>query len=879
MIGKRMVIAPIAIAASLCFIGMAGCGGDDGGTTTNPGTGGGSGTGGTGGVGGGGTGGGGTGGGGTGGVTGGSGGTETGGGGVGGSGGGEVCPGATECGGVCVNTDLDPAHCGGCDNACQPGEVCSNGMCGIACAGGTTECNGLCVDTNIDPANCGSCGNACNPGEVCSGGSCGVTCTGGTTECSGACVDTDVDPANCGSCANACDPGEVCSGGSCGITCTGGTTECNGVCVDTNVDPANCGGCANQCDPGEVCSIGLCAVNCSGGTTECSGACVNTNIDPDHCGTCGNACNPGEVCSSGTCGLSCSGGTTECGGACVDTDVDPANCGSCGNACDPGDVCSAGTCGLVCTGGTTACGGACVDTNNDPANCGGCSNQCPPGEVCSGGSCGLTCSGGTTECAGTCVDTNNDPANCGSCGNTCNVGQVCSAGTCTGICGGGLTKCGNYCVDTQTDNGNCGTCGTVCTPTQDCIAGVCTECNSATTDCDGDGWLAADGDCCDKPGVCGSEPEKVNPGAIEVIGNGIDDNCNSKTDLFDTEDTVSCDAGIVSNTADPVALARALGICRTTTEDPPLASRTWGLISAQLMRANGAALTYADGKSVRDGFGASVVPLEGQRLVVLSSGIAADGSQTLPGPNGGPAANQSADHGGATEEVSISTCTSPYCISDWFSTANPPLKAANQLPVAPSCGSGSAGGPSTARDSVMLVLRLRAPTNAQAFSFNAYFFSVEYPEFVCSDFNDQFVALVNTPAGTPSPIPNPVDKNLMTYTNSNQKWPIGINIASGTPLFAVCQDQATSSCWDTDVSTASCSLGAAQLLGTGFEAASGNCTRGGGTYWLTTAGNVIPGEIVEVRIAIWDVGDHLYDSTALIDGFKWLSNATLPGTS
>ena len=31
-------------------------------------------------------------------------------------------------------------------------------------------------------------------------------------------------------------------------------------------------------------------------------------------------------------------------------------------------------------------------------------------------------------------------------------------------------------------------------------------------------------------------------------------------------------------------------------------------------------------------------------------------------------------------------------------------------------------------------------------------------------------------------------------------------------------------------------------------------------------------------MVIWDVGDNILDSLALIDGFKWLTNATLPGT-
>jgi len=176
-------------------------------------------------------------------------------------------------------------------------------------------------------------------------------------------------------------------------------------------------------------------------------------------------------------------------------------------------------------------------------------------------------------------------------------------------------------------------------------------------------------------------------------------------------------------------------------------------------------------------------------------------------------------------------------------------------------------------------LPCQATTNAKAFSFNSYFFSAEYPEFVCSSYNDQYVALVNTPGGIPTPIANPIDKNLMTYTQGGQKWPIGINIAKGTSLFSVCESQmANPGCWDTDVSMASCSLGSMDLAGTGFEK-SGSCNIGGGTFWLTTAGNVIPGDTVEVRIAIWDVGDTSYDSLALIDGFQWLASATLPGTN
>ncbi|MDI1477392.1 choice-of-anchor L domain-containing protein [Polyangium sp. y55x31] len=615
---------------------------------------------------------------------------------------------------------------------------------------------------------------------------------------------------------------------------------------------------------------------CGPGTTLCGDACTVLSFDPANCGACGKACAAGEVCSLGQCGITCLGGTTQCNDACADLQNDPNNCGACGTTCLPGQVCSAGQCGTSCVG-ATFCNGSCVDLDTDPANCGACGTTCAAGQVCSMGQCAVTCLGGSALCGSSCVDLDTDPAHCGTCGNACPSGQLCAAGMCVSIgeCNAPFLQCGQLCVLPATDASNCGTCGNKCPVGASCVDGTCQACDSATTDCDNDGWLASEGDCCDKPGLCGAEPEKVNPGAIEVVGNGIDDNCNTKTDLFDLEDTVSCDDGLASDSSSPTDYAKALGICRTTTENASKPERTWGLLSAKLLRADGSALGDVRAASIRQGFGSiSPAVLEGKSAVVLSSGIAADETQTNPGPNGGGGGlNVSTSHT-PVSNVLISG-GSDFSVKDWFATPNLPLKPANGLPDSPGC---NASNTPEAEDSVMLVLRLRAPTNARAFSFNSYFMSAEYPEFVCTSYNDQFIALVDTPSGVPSPTPNPVDKNLMTFTSGNQKWPIGINIAQGTNLFAVCDSQAASpTCWDTSVSATSCSLGSAQLMGTGFES-DGDCLVGGGTFWLTTAGNVIPGQIVEIRIALWDVGDSSYDSLAILDGFQWLSAATLPGT-
>ena len=74
-----------------------------------------------------------------------------------------------------------------------------------------------------------------------------------------------------------------------------------------------------------------------------------------------------------------------------------------------------------------------------------------------------------------------------------------------------------------------------------------------------------------------------------------------------------------------------------------------------------------------------------------------------------------------------------------------------------------------------------------------------------------------------------------------------------------------------------------QLANTGFDTAtSGECDsnskEGGGTGWLTTSGNVVGGEIITLRIGIWDTSDHILDSLAVIDGFKWSADPATPGT-
>jgi hypothetical protein len=186
-------------------------------------------------------------------------------------------------------------------------------------------------------------------------------------------------------------------------------------------------------------------------------------------------------------------------------------------------------------------------------------------------------------------------------------------------------------------------------------------------------------------------------------------------------------------------------------------------------------------------------------------------------------------------------------------------------------------------DPQMLTVRVKVPTNAQSFSMSANFYSSEFPEYTCSPFNDFFVVLLDsTFDGIPA---NPTDKNLAFYKRpgSTAQVPVGANLAHGnTGLFQQCRNGRTG-CLGNVSGTISTCASTEQLMGTGFEDPSpGNCDggslSGGASGWLKIAGNVKPGEIITVRIGVWDTSDPQFDSTVLIDNWQWSTELADPGT-
>lgn len=531
----------------------------------------------------------------------------------------------------------------------------------------------------------------------------------------------------------------------------------------------------------------------------------------------------------------CSDTQALCDGQCVATTSDRRHCGGCNQACGDREGCVAGVC-TACTETETLCFNRCVSLTDDELNCGQCGARCDNG-TCVSGAC--QCAVPTTFCSGGCFELATSKAHCGGCGVRCLGAEVCAAGTCELSCPAGFTACSGVCIDTSTNRLHCGRCDAPCSRTQGCDAGTC----ATPADPDGDGFTVLTGDCCETTTTC-PRPAQVNPAAPDVP-NGIDDNCDGLVDAVRPDG--GCDDGLLPGSAlDAGDYARAMDVCE-------------GLLWADVRRADG---TQAPLSAAGIGILESVGPERaetGNTMLVLGSGRA----------------NQPAGLGPASlgSNVELNQCQGPGCLQDWFGASNGSLKVPGLLPSTPQCQAGSSD--SKARDSIMLHLKLKAPQQARSFSLLTRFYSQEFPEYVCSPYNDQVVVL------TTSTAQNPPDHNLMTFTKGGLSWPIGINVASGTPLFQACEtERANPKCWDQSLSPDSCTEGPAVLAGTYFDkTAPTTCLRGGATARLITRGNVKGGEEFELRIAIWDVGDHILDSFITVDSFRWHTTSETPGTT
>lgn len=373
-------------------------------------------------------------------------------------------------------------------------------------------------------------------------------------------------------------------------------------------------------------------------------------------------------------------------------------------------------------------------------------------------------------------------------------------------------------------------------------------------DQDGDGWTPADGDCCDVPSGDCEDPELVNPGAFEYLGNDVDDDCDPST--LDNVVPNPCSTQPLSVPTSSTELVQAMDICNFTTANPPLPSRIWGVISANLALADGTSNIIP--KDVQVGvlanYGMNVLPKKGNTMAALSSGTARDENDPQHTyPQNGSMMGQNGNFDGGT------------------SVSAPPAWLAEhggKLPSPAACPECTGEECAKAYDSVNLKLKIRVPTNAKSFSYNFKFYSAEFPEFVCQSYNDFFITLLSSGyQKCPPPMMGdpciPTDTNIAFDALNN---PVSVNNA----FLEVCFPPP-------GAGAGVCPGGTLDLIGTGMGGWNGNLKDGGGTVWLVNDAPVVPGEDMTIEFIVFDAGDHNVDSLVLLDNFRWKINPSATG--
>lgn len=474
-------------------------------------------------------------------------------------------------------------------------------------------------------------------------------------------------------------------------------------------------------------------------------------------------------------------------------------------------------------------------------------DECSANQVCVDGEC--VCAEGYIDCDG---DEANGCEEQGMC--PCDIGTQRScylgpAGTIdVGICSSGVETC--------QDSGAWGYCeGQVlpgvesCDPDQidqDCDGEV-----DEVDDLDGDGWTICDGDCCDDPEEnCGEDPALINPGAYDAPGNEIDDDCDGNVDSAPRSD---CSNEMIITELSGADIMMGMDLCQFTDGDP----NRWGIMESTLSNIAGDGMPFDFQASVLPGFSQGTIPpMSNATVSVLSSGDArgvGDPGYTTENSDGYPMYEEGPLEYLAAHENTLATSESCPVPEPSF------------------------------HDTLRVSTKIRVPTNAMGIKFQFRFFTHEFPAWVCTEWNDVFLALL-----TSEHEDIPLDKNISFDQAGN---PISVNSA----FFTACEprvcgvtpegvyvdipDTDNDGCPDslscnTETNLCENELGACPDGAQALLAFSGDTSQGGATGWLSTTAPVVPGEEITLEFMIWDTGDASFDSLIILDGFEWLLEPT-----
>lgn len=353
------------------------------------------------------------------------------------------------------------------------------------------------------------------------------------------------------------------------------------------------------------------------------------------------------------------------------------------------------------------------------------------------------------------------------------------------------------------------TCGVTC----GALNGVCVTCWGDTYDHDGDGFTGMQGDCAD------CDPN-INPAAYDFPGDFIDQDCSGIAD----DEVATCDTGLAVASTNPYDFAKAMELCKTTT----ITAKDWGVItpSAAKFVQSDVDLELGTGANVPNAIQYGIVPKSGTNI--------------------------NPKKGASMAMFSSGTARQPLA-SGWINPNGSGYQANTAATMPPQFPKNHAGCPqdaaNNARDSSGLWMLIRTPSNARSFSFKFHMFSSEYPEWVCTNYNDTFVARLLTAA---TPVNPPANGNNISFDANNN--PVTVNNAFFTvPGCTTCTSPL--------------------LAGTNLD---GTCTAngitgscGGSTDWLYSQAPVLPNELIRMNFEVWDEGDSQWDSWVVIDDWLW----------
>jgi len=262
-------------------------------------------------------------------------------------------------------------------------------------------------------------------------------------------------------------------------------------------------------------------------------------------------------------------------------------------------------------------------------------------------------------------------------------------------------------------------------------------------------------------------------GNFDIPGNNCDDDGDGLVD-----NAPACDDGTLPETGDPWQFAKSLPLCQKASS--PNDAR-WGVITATYTQGDMMMTPpKAEQHGIEKKYGNVIKPREGKSMGMLSSGWARE----------------------------YDNCNGPM----GFMKGGCPMTGMGTVPMGYPKPAMGCTVSNVTNDVIVEKLKIKVPKNAKGFTFDFNFFSGEWPEWVCTTFNDSFIAYYQSKAfnmGMAENISFDVMKNPVSVNNG---------------FFDRCSPQpANVACLSPMPKSVPCKGGDMELQGTGFYDPGSHC--------------------------------------------------------